>query len=62
MVFKYFLGQFEVSETVSGSVTFPVFSITSLRILADLFSRVLRGSSYWEIGAKDVVSTYSFLL
>jgi hypothetical protein len=49
--------QFEVSETVTGSASFPDVGITSLGNLAVFITSLLRGRLDLEMGARDLMAT-----
>jgi len=49
-------GQFQLSESVSGAVSFPDLMITCLGNLAVFYSSILRGGLYLEMGAKDALT------
>lgn len=50
------LGQLELSEGISGSVSIPDLVITCVGNLAVFYSSVLRRGLYLEMGAKDALT------
>lgn len=51
------LAQFDVSEAVTASASFPDVAITCVGNLAVFFSCLLRGRLHVEMGARDLLAT-----